>query len=127
MNQKAIALPIMILCLLAFLGGCGEETIEGNWLLVSEIESDGTVLKGEDLEKIGVKETYAISGDSVQYTCYVMGKEIPITMTLKKTGDKSYDFMAGSITFASVTLDGKNFSYTVGEGSDSMTMIFERQ
>jgi len=93
MNKKAIALPIMILCLLAFLGGCGEETIEGNWLLVSEIESDGTVLKGEDL---------------------------------KKTGDKSYDFMAGSITFASVTLDGKNFSYTVGEGSDSMTMIFER-
>ncbi len=28
MNKKAIALPFMLICLLVFLGGCGEETIE---------------------------------------------------------------------------------------------------
>lgn len=48
-------------------------------------------------------------------------------MSCLESGKKTYDFTVSSLTFASVKLDGKTFSYTVGEGENAVTMVFEKK
>ena len=90
------------------LTGCGKETIQGDWQLVKEVDADGTVYTQEDLEDMGVAESYHIEEDVVSYTCHVMGQDIK------------------DMVFATVTLKGDTFTYTVEGEAESDIMYFER-
>ena len=108
------------------LTGCGKETIQGDWVLVKEVDADGTVYTQEDLEDIGVAESYHIEEDVVSYTCHVMGQDISFDMDLVDTGNNQYQFILKDMVFATVTLKGDTFTYTVKGEEEVDTMYFER-
>ncbi len=108
------------------LTGCGKETIQGDWVLVKEVDADGTVYTQEDLEDIGVAESYHIEEDVVSYTCHVMGQDISFDMDLVDTGNNQYQFKLKDMVFATVTLKGDTFTYTVKGEEEVDTMYFER-
>ena len=118
---------LLMLVMVFSLSACGEQTIEGDWVLVREVWGDGTVIDRDELDDEGIGEKYHIEGDAVEYTCLVLGKEINLEMELIENSDGTYTFQIGTITFATVTLKGNKFQYTVGEGNDASTMYFERQ
>ena len=118
---------LLMLVMVFSLSACGGQTIEGDWVLVKEVWGDGTVIDKDELKEEGIGETYHIEGDTVEYTCLVMGKEINLEMKLVENTDGTYVFQIGTIDFATVTFKGNKFHYTVGEGSDASTMYFERQ
>ncbi|MBR6345161.1 MAG: hypothetical protein IKR70_05455 [Lachnospiraceae bacterium] len=108
------------------LTGCGKETIQGDWQLVKEVDADGTVYTQEDLEDMGVAESYHIEEDVVSYTCHVMGQDISFDMDLVDTGNNQYQFKLKDMVFATVTLKGDTFTYTVEGEAESDIMYFER-
>ena len=123
---RATVLLIMIAITMVMLAGCGKGTIQGDWVLVKEEQPDGTVMNQSQLEDIGVAENYHIEEDVVTYTCHVMGRDISFDLVLMENEDGTYSFMLKEWAFATVTLKGKTFSYTV-EGEDGIsTMYFER-
>ena len=95
-------------------------------MLVKEVDADGTVLNQSELEDLGVAESYHIEEDVVSYTCNLMGKDISFDLELVDKGDNTYDFVLKDLVFASVTLKGDTFTYTVEGGEESDTMYFER-
>ncbi|MBO7356375.1 MAG: hypothetical protein ILP17_11725 [Lachnospiraceae bacterium] len=127
MKKFRLLSAVLMLVMLFSLAGCGDQTIEGDWVLVKEVWGDGTVIDKDELEEEGIGETYHIEGSTVEYKCMVMGKEIGFDMELIENSDGTYTFQLGTLEFAVVTLKGNKFSYTVGEGHDASTMYFERQ
>lgn len=116
-----------IVIMSVMLSGCGNATIEGDWVLVKEEFADGEIMNQSELEEIGIAETYRISGDQVEYTCLLLGTEINLDMDLVDNGDGTYEFKVGEISFATVTLKRNTFFYVVGEGDDATTFYYERQ
>ena len=116
----------VVLAIMFALTGCGKETIQGDWQLVKEVDADGTVYTQEDLEDLGIAESYHIEEDVVTYTCNLMGKDITFDLDLIDNGDNTYDFMLKEWVFATVTLRGDTFTYTVEGEEESDTMYFER-
>ena len=123
---KASFLLILIATAMVMLAGCGKSTIQGDWVLVKEVDKDGTVLTQSDLEDLGIAESYHIEEDVVTYTCNLMGKDITFDLDLIDNGDNTYDFMLKEWVFATVTLKGDTFTYTVEGEEESDTMYFER-
>ncbi|MBP3196473.1 MAG: hypothetical protein J6N21_05660 [Butyrivibrio sp.] len=123
---RASVLLIMIAITMVMLAGCGKSTIQGDWVLVKEVDADGTVYLQEDLEDLGIAESYHIEEDVVTYTCNLMGKDITFDLDLIDNGDNTYDFMLKEWVFATVTLKGDTFTYTVEGEEESDTMYFER-
>ena len=111
---------------MVMLAGCGKSTIQGDWVLVKEVDKDGTVLTQSDLEDLGIAESYHIEENVVTYTCNLMGKDITFDLDLIDNGDNTYDFMLKEWAFATVTLKGDTFTYTVEGEEESDTMYFER-
>ena len=123
---RATFLLIMIAITMVALAGCGKSTIQGDWVLVKEEQPDGTVMNQSELEDVGVAESYHIEEDVVTYTCHVMGQDISFDLDLVENEDGTYSFMLKEWAFATATLKGNTFSYTV-EGEDGIsTMYFER-
>ena len=118
---------ILIVIMSIMITGCGNATIEGDWVLVKEEFADGEVLNQSELEEEGIAERYHISGDKVDYTCTVFGKDINLEMELVDNGNGTYEFKIGSISFATATLKRNTFTYVVGEGNNEATFTFERQ
>lgn len=127
MKRFRVLSVLLAAVMLLSLAGCGKATIEGDWVLVKETWGDGSVWSKEQLEDEGIAETYHIEGDTVSYTCHVLGQDIKFDMDLVDNGDGTYTFKIGDIVFATATLKKNTFSYTVGEGKDASTMYFERQ
>ena len=128
MKKKVFAAIALVLCLFLF-AGCGEKGIQGTWVLYEEFESDGTKITRKELDENGVNEIYVIEGDTVHYKCSLPGakKDIEIDMTLIDKGDNRYEFKIGDrVTFASPEVSGNKLIYYVGEGSDTMKMVFKR-
>ncbi len=123
---RATVLLFMIAITMVVLAGCGKSTIQGDWVLVKEVDKDGTVLTQSDLEDLGIAESYHIEEDVVTYTCNLMGKDITFDLDLIDNGDNTYDFMLKEWVFATVTLKGDTFTYTVEGEEESDTMYFER-
>ena len=123
---KASFLLILIATAMVMLAGCGKSTIQGDWVLVKEVDKDGTVLTQSDLEDLGIAESYHIEEDVVTYTCNLMGKDITFDLDLIDNGDNTYDFMLKEWVFATVTLKGDTFTYTVEGEEESDTMYVER-
>ena len=127
MRKIRITLIAAVVSVIMFaLTGCGKETIQGDWVLVKEVDADGTVYTQEDLEDIGVAESYHIEEDVVSYTCHVMGQDISFDMDLVDTGNNQYQFKLKDMVFATVTLKGDTFTYTVKGEEEVDTMYFER-
>lgn len=123
---RATVLLFMTAITMVVLAGCGKSTIQGDWVLVKEVDKDGTVLTQSDLEDLGIAESYHIEEDVVTYTCNLMGKDITFDLDLIDNGDNTYDFMLKEWVFATVTLKGDTFTYTVEGEEESDTMYFER-
>lgn len=127
MRKIRITLIAAVVSVILFaLTGCGKETIQGDWVLVKEVDADGTVYTQEDLEEIGVSEKYHIEEEVVSYTCHVMGQDISFDMDLVETGNNQYQFKLKDMVFATVTLKGDTFTYTVKGEEEVDTMYFER-
>ena len=127
MRKIRITLIAAVVSVIMFaLAGCGKETIQGDWQLVKEVDADGTVYTQEDLEDLGIAESYHIEDNVVTYTCNLMGKDITFDLDLIDNGDNTYDFMLKEWVFATVTLKGDTFTYTVDGEEESDTMYFER-
>ena len=123
--RTAISFIMLTAAMLVFTG-CGKSTIQGDWVLVKEVDTDGTVLNRSELKDLGVAESYHIEDDVVSYTCNLMGKDISFDLELVDNGDNTYDFVLKDLVFAKVTLKGDTFTYTVECEEDSNTMYFER-
>lgn len=125
MKKKLLSMILMTaLCLLA---ACGTtETIDGTWELKQQRFADGTVLKGDD---VGAYECYEISGDKASYTCKGEGiGERNMEFQVEPLGENEYNIkMTDTLVFVTGKLDGKTFSYTIGEGEDAVEFIFEKK
>lgn len=91
MGKKSILLIASVIFMLLFCAGCAKQGIDGYWVKTEIIESDGTVLKGDD---IGPYEAYTIEGDRAWYStsAEVNGKEVGIELALVENKDGTYDF-----------------------------------
>ncbi len=130
--MKRIRISLVLVIALAFvLAACGSSKgIEGTRVLTEELDSDGTRLTKEDLGKMGISETYEITGTDVVYRGEMPGLSKPITINfvLEDLGDGRYNFnLEGGLNFASVKLDGDTLTYDAGSGDYGTTMIFKRQ
>ena len=129
MKRKTNLLVVIFVAFL-MLTGCGEQGIEGKWVLTKEVLSDGTKMNAKDLADEGIAESYEISGDKAVYTCdaALIGKPITIEFDVKDLGNNTYDLqMPGGSVFATVTVDHNTMTYVVGEGDSYSKMYFSRQ
>lgn len=129
MKRKTNLLVVIFVAFL-MLTGCGEQGIEGKWVLTKEELSDGTKMSAKDLAEEGIAESYEISGDKAVYTCdaALIGKPITIELDVKDLGNNTYNLqMAGGYVFATVTVDHNTMTYEVGEGDSYSKMYFSRQ
>lgn len=127
---KFIAVFVLMIAGLFVFAGCGNKGIEGTWVLVEEYESDGTKVSSSELKDIGVSEKYVVNGTTAEYTCEapLMKKPVTMTFTVEQTGKNTYDFkISDDFVFVSPEVHGNKMTYTVGEGDDSMKMVFKRQ
>ena len=127
---KLISVFVLVFSGLFIFAGCGNKGIEGTWVLVEEYESDGTKVSSSELKDLGISEMYVVNGTTAEYTCEapLMKKPVKMTFIVEQTGDNTYDFKIDSdFVFVSPEVHGNKMTYTVGEGDDSMKMVFERQ
>ena len=128
--KRKITLFTALFAAFLMLTGCGEQGIEGKWVLTKEELSDGTKMNAKDLADEGIAETYEISGEKAVYTCdaALIGKPITIELDVKDLGNNTYNLqMAGGYVFATVTVDHNTMTYEVGEGDSYSKMYFSRQ
>ena len=127
---KFITVFALVFAGLFAFAGCGNKGIEGTWVLVEEFASDGTKLTASDLEDLGISEKYVVNGTTADYTCEYEMSQKPITMSLivEQTGKNTYDIkISDDFVFVTAEVRGNKMTYTVGEGDDSMKMVFKRQ
>ena len=127
---KFIAVFALVFAGLFVLAGCGNKGIEGTWVLVEEYASDGTKLNASDLEELGISEKYVVNGTEAEYTCEsdLLKKPITMSFTVEQTDKNTYDIkISDDFVFVTAEVRGNTMTYTVGEGDDSMKMVFKRQ
>ena len=127
---KFFAVFTLVFAGLFAFAGCGNKGIEGTWVLVEEYASDGTKLNASDLEELGISEKYVVNGTEAEYTCEFELTDKPITMklTVEQTGKNTYNIkISDDFVFATAEVQGNKMTYTVGEGDDTMKMVFKRQ
>lgn len=121
-----ILTAVLMTIMMAVLAGCGKKTLDGDWIIRSETDTNGVVMTREELEEKGVVETYHIEGNVATYNCTLLGNDITFDLDVVDKGDGKYDFMVNDFVFQSVTLSGDIFSYVTGEGEDAVAFVFER-
>ena len=134
MRKKCILLlTVMSLFIVLGLSGCAASSdagIEGTWILVEEINSDGSKISQSDLQSMGISEEYVIVGDTAQYTCTVpqMKKPVKMSLTVKEVGKNEYDLnISDDFTFATVKVKGDKMTYDVKSEDGHTTMVFTRK
>ena len=120
-----IAVALMT-AMMAVLAGCGNKTLEGDWILKTETDASGVVMTREELEEKGISESYHIEGNVATYNCHLLGNDISFDLDVVDKGDGKYDFMVNDYVFQNVTFKGDVFSYVAGEGKDAVAFVFER-
>ena len=115
-----------MMCIL--LTGCGSVSLDGTWVEVKQVDSDGTVRKAAD---IPFEETFVISGDTAEHTVHSKDgsiKDITITYTVTKISDTEYSLtIGGGYEFAVITLKGKQFSFRANNGFDEETLAMLKE
>ncbi len=128
--KRKITLFTALFATLLMLTGCGEQGIEGKWVLTKEELSDGTKMSAKDLAEEGIAESYEISGDKAVYTLDAgpLGKPVTIEFDVEDLGNNTYNLQTGGgLVFATVTVDHNTMTYEVGEGDSYSKMYFSRQ
>ncbi len=96
------------------LTGCGNASLNGTWVSVKQVDSDGTVRKEKNSD---TEETFVFSGDSAVQTVKGGGEEITITHVVEKISDTEYKLIAGGkIDYATLTIKGNQFSFRIHTG-----------
>ena len=116
----------LMTAMMAVLAGCGNKTLEGDWILKTETDASGVVMTREELEEKGISESYHIEGNVATYNCHLLGNDISFDLDVVDKGDGKYDFIVNDYVFQSVTFKGDVFSYVAGEGKDAVAFVFER-
>lgn len=122
-------ITIMTVCLFMF-AGCAGKGIEGTWVLKEEYEASGKKISSRELSDMGISEEYEIHGTEVKYTCVVAGLKKPVNMTfeLEDLGGNKYNFkITDTLNFATAEVKGNTMTYEVGEGAETMKMVFKRK
>lgn len=110
--------------------GCGKQGMDGTQVKSEIIETDGTVLTGED---IGPTEAYIIEGDIARYTTSfeINDKEVGMELKIIENDDKTYDFKIlknGEVSRLSLlsgaTFDGDKLTADMPGGSK---FVYTRQ
>ncbi len=134
MRKKCILfVTVMSLFIVLVFSGCADSSdsgIEGTWILVEEINSDGSKISQSDLQSMGISEEYVIVGDTAQYTCTVpqMKKPVKMFLTVKEVGKNEYDLnISDDFTFATVKVKGDKMTYDVKSEDGHTTMVFKRK
>lgn len=130
LTVRIAAALLFVICVFSF-AACGNKGIEGTWVLIEEYEADGKKISSEELEDMGISETYVIENGEVKYTVTTKLAKKPITLkfVLEDLGHNKYNFKLGKgkITFATAEVKGNTMSYYVGEGDKKTKMVFKRQ
>ena len=131
MGKKSILLIASVIFMLLFCAGCAKQGIDGNWVKTEIIESDGTILKDDD---IGPYEAYTIEGDRAWYStsAEVNGKEVGIELALIENNDGTYDFRVvvdGRVSDRLSILKNVKFSgdKMTAEMNNGEKFVFKRQ
>lgn len=119
--KKITSAVLIAAASLLFAVGCGEKGIEGKWVKTRIENPDGTVVKDFG----GLDETYEISGDTGTYTCGDMKMDI----TVEEDDDGYYHIkLKGKLELTDhVEVDGDKMFYSVDDGKETSTFIFERK
>ena len=128
--KRKITLFTALFATFLMLTGCGEQGIEGKWVLTKEELPDGTKMNTKDLAEEGIAETYEISGDKAVYTldAEALGKPVTIEFDVEDLGNNTYNLLTrGGFVFVTVTVDHNTMTYEVGEGDSYSKMYFSRQ
>ena len=128
--KRKITLFTALFATFLMLTGCGEQGIEGKWVLTKEELPDGTKMNTKDLAEEGIAETYEISGDKAVYTldAEALGKPLTIEFDVEDLGNNTYNLLTrGGFVFVTVTVDHNTMTYEVGEGDSYSKMYFSRQ
>ena len=133
MKKYLICLFVLAFMSLAFTG-CGkkcEDGIDGLWVKTEIVESDGTVLKGDD---IGPTEVYKIEGDRAWYSTSfeINDKEVGMELAIVEVADEMYDFrmiVKGEVSerlslLQNVKFDGNKMTAEMPNGSQ---FVFKRK
>ena len=59
LTVRIAAALLLVICVFSF-AACGNKGIEGTWVLIEEYEADGKKISSEELEDMGISETYVI-------------------------------------------------------------------
>ena len=125
--MKKILLSLAVIMSLTFTVACGKaETIDGKWVLTQEIMSDGTVYEGDD---IGTYESYEINDSTAKFTSVtdVFGEKT-FDLQVEQINDSEYNFkLTDTLVFTTGKLEGKYLMCTIGEGSDAVTFVYEKE
>ena len=130
-NGKLLTYIVMVIyasMMCIIFTGCGNTTIDGTWVEVKQVDSDGAVRKAAD---IPFEETFVISGDTAEHTVHSKDgsiKDITITYTVTKISDTEYSLtIGGGYEFAVITLKGKQFSFRANNGFDEETLAMLKE
>lgn len=131
--SRKITILLVLMCVISstlLFASCGKaETINGTWVLVKQVESDGTVKEGND---IAAKEKYIIADGVANYSCEGGDSGMPdvgFQLTVVEKGNNMYDFViSDTLTFVSAEIKGKNLIYSIAsDNGESTTFYFEKQ
>ncbi len=110
---------ILMASSLLWLTGCGNVTLDGEWVQYKQVDSDGTVRKEKDLE---VNDKIAFDGEEAVQTVSVKDgsiKDIIIKHNVKKISDTEYKLIAGGkVDFGNLYIKGNKFYIRIDTGID---------
>ena len=132
LQKKYLLLALISVLVIVICTGCGKEQgMDGTWVKTQIIESDGTVLTGEDA---GPTEVYRIEGDRAWYSTSleINDKEVGMELAIVKNEDDSYDFkiiVKGEVSERLALLTGVKFDgdKMTAEMYGGDTFVFKRK
>ena len=116
--MKKISNVVLIIAMSLFiLTGCGNETLDGTWVGVKWVDSEGN---SEKIKPSEATETFVFNGDTAVQTVKTGGKDITIPHTVEKISDTEYKLIANDkIEYATLIIKGNQFYFRIETKIDS--------
>lgn len=123
---------IIVLCALMLMG-CGNESLDGTWVEIKQVDSDGTVRTGDE---IMTTETFVFTGDTATDTVHTNDnsvKDVTITLSVVKISDTEYKLEYGAgHEYAQFKIEGNKFCLRIDTSinldmSEYTDIYFEKQ
>lgn len=106
--MKRISFVFLILVMSLFmLTGCGKVKLDGKWVCIKQVDSDGKVTK---IKKSEAREYLVFDDDKAVQTVKNGKKDITITHDIEKISDTEYKLIAGGrVEFGKLIIKGNQF------------------